>query len=103
MRAIAIAIGLTLVAGLGLTGCESAEEKCNAARRQAAEALRPTVDEAVAAQREAEQARTNAMTEAARVAMDLGNLRSDAVTAALMPSDTSTALLAELRAHTERE
>ena len=81
MRAIAIAIGLTL--GASLAGCESAEEKCDVARSRAAETLRPTVDEAVTAQREAEQARTNAMSDAARCAMDLGNLRSDAVTTAL--------------------
>jgi hypothetical protein len=71
-------ITILVLSVLAVTACESAEDKCNAARSAATNAIQPVADEALAAQREAEQARNEAMAAAARATIDLGNVRSDA-------------------------
>ena len=74
-----LALGIALAGG----GCESAEQKCEAARDGAHGAWGPVADEALEAMRASTNAREAAIREVTRTAMDLGNLRSGAVEEAL--------------------
>jgi hypothetical protein len=74
---VVVGIALASVAG----GCESAKEKCDAAREAAHDAWGPVVDVALATNQRAQDAREAAIAEVTEKAMDLGNLRSDAAQA----------------------
>ncbi len=66
-----------------VAGCESNEEKCEAAKTEMREGLRAAADAARTSAEEAARARGEAMDALSSAVMDLGNLRSDAVVAAI--------------------
>jgi hypothetical protein len=72
---------LAIAALLG--GCESAEEKCDAAKAEMREGLRAAADAARERSQAAAQERAAAMEALSTAVMDLGNLRSDAVVTAI--------------------
>jgi hypothetical protein len=66
-----------------LVGCESAEEKCNAAREEMRSGLQDAAHETVGTARAASEARGAAMEALSTAVMDLGNVRSDEVVEAI--------------------
>jgi len=79
-------VGICAIAFL-LVGCESAEDKCDAARDEMRSGLRDATEAAVTEARTAEEARRAAMTALSSAVMDLGNIRSDRVVEAIGAGD----------------
>lgn len=65
-----------LIAWPAVTGCETAEDRCEAARARADRAWGAYIDVAMPVAKSAADARDRALDEVARALMDLGNLRT---------------------------
>jgi hypothetical protein len=83
MRASIATCLVLLVGGVGGLGCESAEEKCGAAKDEMRTGLRTAADTVRGEVTAAETARGEAMDTLSAAVMDLGNIRSDAVVTAI--------------------